>query len=243
MSDDMIKKAVLILVAGLTVLDAFAQAPDTTSTVVGRKLNFEVPIFGITKRDIKPTWSIVTFDEISGGFNYLMGVPGQLKLSGWYGDLSIIALRYRPWRDGNVFSAGLLGGVDVNRLQKGYSFADDGSIVTTPAMWNNAKSTYSDRHIGLQIGYIREFGDWKAGAFVVPAFGTTSLRNEYSIQGISGIKRQDNLYTNNGFRLGFKAGVWYQNIGVSVGYKPALGNSSATVPLYNSFQVGISVRY
>ena len=239
----MIKKVVLILVAGLIAMEAYAQAPDTTSTVVGRKLNFEVPIFGITKRDFKPTWSIVTFDEISGGFNYLMGVPGHLKPSGWYGDLSIIALRYRPWRDGNVFSAGLLGGVNVNRLQKGYSFGDDGSIVSTPAIWDNAKSIYSDNHVGLQIGYIREFGDWKAGAFVIPAFGTTSLRNEYSIQGISGIKRQENLNTNNGFRLGFKAGVWYQDIGVSVGYNPVIGKNSGQVPMYNSLQIGVSVRY
>lgn len=239
----MIKKVVLILVAGLMAMEAYAQAPDTTSTVVGKKLNFEVPIFGITKRDIKPTWSVVTFDEISGGFNYLMGVPGQLKPSGWYGDLSIIALRYRPWRDGNVFSAGLLGGVNVNRLQKGYSFANDGSIVPAPAMWYNAKSTYSDNYIGLQIGYIREFGDWKAGAFIVPAYGTTRVRNEYSIQGISGIRRQDNLNTNNGFRLGFKAGVWYQLIGVSVGYNPVIGKNLGQVPMYNSLQIGVSVRY
>ena len=239
----MIKKVVLILVVGLIAIEASAQAPDTTSTVVGRKLNFEVPIFGITKRDLKPTWSIVTFDEISGGFNYLIGVHGHLKPSGWYGDLSIIALRYRPWRDGNVFSAGLLGGVNVNRLQNGYSFGDDGSIVTTPAIWDNAKSTYSDNHVGLQIGYIREFGDRKAGAFVIPALGTTSLRNEYSIQGISGIKRQDNLNTNNGFRLGFKAGVWYQDIGVSMGYNPVIGKNSGQVPMYNSMQIGISVRY
>lgn len=56
------------------------------------------------------------------------------------------------WRDGNVFSAGLLGGVNVNRLQKGYSFGDDSSIVTTPAIWDNDKSSYSDNHIVLQIG-------------------------------------------------------------------------------------------
>ena len=139
--------------ATLENLKAYAQAPDTTSTVVGRKLNFEVPIFGITKRDFKPTWSIVTFDEISGGFNYLMGVPGQLKPSGVYGDLSIIALRYRPWRDGNVFYAGLLGGVNVNRLQKGYSFGDDGSIVTTPAIWDNAKSPVRITTLFCRLGF------------------------------------------------------------------------------------------
>ena len=124
----MIKKVVLILVAGLIAMEAYAQAPDTTSTVVGRKLNFEVPIFGITKRDFKPTWSIVTFDEISGGFNYLMGVPGQLKPSGWYGDLSIIALRYRPWRDGNVFSAGLHAQGDRKRSFSSSGIADQDDI-------------------------------------------------------------------------------------------------------------------
>ena len=30
--------------------EEYAQAPDTTSTVEGRKLNFEVPIFWITQR-------------------------------------------------------------------------------------------------------------------------------------------------------------------------------------------------
>ena len=47
--------------------------------VVGKKLNFEVPIFGITMQGINPTWSIVTFDEMSGGYNYLKGVPGEMK--------------------------------------------------------------------------------------------------------------------------------------------------------------------
>ena len=59
----MIKKAFLILVAGLTAIEVFAQAPDTVSTVVGRKLNFEVPVFGITTRALKPTWSVVAFEE------------------------------------------------------------------------------------------------------------------------------------------------------------------------------------
>ena len=74
--------------------EAYAQAPDTTSTVVGRKLSFEVPIIWITQRALKPTWSIVTFDEISGGFNYLMGVPGQMKPFGWYGDFLTLTMRH-----------------------------------------------------------------------------------------------------------------------------------------------------
>ena len=214
----MIKKAFLILVAGLTAIEVFAQAPDTVSTVVGRKLNFEVPVFGITTRAFKPTWSVVAFEELAG-------------------------LQYRPGRNENVISVGLLEDVNVNRLQKGYSFADDGSIIATPSNWCNASSTWSENLMGLQIGYIREFGDWKAGVFVIPGFGVTSLKNVYSIQDVSGISRQDNLNTNSGFRLGFKAGVWYHDMGLSVGYKPAVGNSSKQVPTYNSVQVGISIRY
>ena len=56
-------------------------------------------------------------------------------------------------------------------------------------------------------------------------------------------RRQDNLNSNNGFRLGFKAGVWYHDIGVSVGYKPVIGKNLGQVPIYNSMQIGISVRY
>ena len=239
----MIKKAFLILVAGLTAIEVFAQAPDTVSTVVGRKLNFEVPVFGITTRAFKPTWSVVAFEELATGVNYLSGAPEQLKSTGWYAALHLAGLQYRPGRNENVISVGLLEDVNVNRLQKGYSFADDGSIIATPSNWCNASSTWSENLMGLQIGYIREFGDWKAGVFVIPGFGVTSLKNVYSIQDVSGISRQDYLDTNSGFRLGFKAGVWYHDMGLSVGYKPAVGNSSKQVPTYNSVQVGISIRY
>ena len=163
----MIKKAFLILVAGLTAIEVFAQAPDTVSTVVGRKLNFEVPVFGITTRAFKPTWSVVAFEELATGVNYLSGAPEQLKSTGWYAALHLAGLQYRPGRNENVISVGLLEDVNVNRLQKGYSFADDGSIIATPSNWCNASSTWSENLMGLQIGYIREFGDWKAGVFVI----------------------------------------------------------------------------
>ncbi|MBR5925567.1 MAG: hypothetical protein IKZ60_08885 [Bacteroidales bacterium] len=237
------KKVLAIVFAALVVITAAAQSPDTTSTVVGRKLNFEAPIFGLTKRDLKPKWSVVAFDEVSMGLNHLTDIPGEMKPSGLYADMSLLALRYRPWRDGNVFSFGLIDGVDMNQLEKGYGFADDGSIIHTPGNWENAKSYYSDNHFGLQIGYVKEYGDWKAGAFVVPAFGTTQLRNNYTVQGILGINHIGNMETNYGFRLGFKAGVWYQDLGVSVGYKPVIGNNSGQVPMYNTLQIGISVRY
>lgn len=237
------KKALLTLLAVLSLLSAYGQAPDTTSTVVGGKLNFELPLFNITQQDMIPRWSIVAFDEISGGWNYMPGAPGVMKPSGFYGDLSFLALRYRPWKDGNLFSMGLVFGLSMNRLKKGWSFADDGVLIPTPSGWEKTKSWFSEQSIGLQTGYVREFGDWKAGLFVVPSLAMIQLRNEYSIQGISGLKRQDNMNTAYDFRMGFKAGIWYQNCGVSVGYRLVLGKNNGPVPQYNAFQLGISVRY
>ena len=237
------KKAVLILVAGFMAMEAYAQAPDTTSTVVGRKLNFEAPVFGLSERDIKPAWSVVMLDEAAGGLNYMLGIPGEIKPAGIFADLSLVALRHRPWKDGNVFSAGLLFGVNYNRLEKGYAFADNGSIIPTPATWERTKSYYSDYHVGLQVGYAKEFGDWKAGAFLVPAFETTHLSNVYSVQGLPGIDHTDFMDTNYRFHLGFKVGVWYQDIGVSLGYKPVLWRKTGAVPMYHSLQLGISARY
>lgn len=237
------KKAVFLLCAVFATFSAYGQSPDTTSTVVGKKLNFEVPIFGITMQGINPTWSIVTFDEMSGGFNYLKRVPGEMKHSGFYGDLSIITLRYRPWRNGNVFSIGITGEVDLNRLHKGHSFADDGSIIPTPESRKKSSADYLENISGLKIGYVREFGKWKAGAFVAPGIGTTQLRNAYSTRGILGIDRQDNLYSRYGFRLEFKAGIWYQGLGITVGYRPAVGKNSGNIPMYDSMQLGLSVRY
>ena len=238
------KKALSTLLAVLSLLSAYGQAPDTTSTVVGNKLNFEVPLVGVSRRDIIPTWSLVAFDEISGGWNYLRGAPGAMNPSGFYGDLSLIALRYRPWKDGNLFTVGLVCGLSVNRLNKGWSFADGGALISTPAQWEKTRSSYSEQSIGLQTGYVREFGDWKAGVFAVPSLAMNQLRNEYSIQGISGLRRQDNMNTAyGGFRMGLKAGIWYQNCGVSIAYKPVIGKNNGPVPQYNAFQLGISVRY
>ena len=237
------RKTFLTLLAVLSLLSAYGQAPDTTSTVVGSKLNFELPLFNITQQDVIPRWSIVAFDEISGGWNYMPGVPGAMKPSGLYGDMSLIALRYRPWKDGNLFTMGLLCSLSVNRLKKDWSFADGGALISTPAHWEKARSTYAEQSIGLQTGYVREFGDWKAGVFAVPSLAMTQLRNEYSIQGIPGLRRQDNMDTAYGFRMGFKAGIWYQNCGISVGYRPTFGKNNGPVPQYNAFQLGISVRY
>ena len=97
------KKALSTLLAALSLLTAYGQAPDTTSTVVGNKLNFEVPLIGVSRRDIIPAWSLVAFDEISGGWNYLPGAPGAMNPSGFYGDLSLIACVTGLGRTGTSF--------------------------------------------------------------------------------------------------------------------------------------------
>ncbi len=154
----MIKKIVLMLAAALAMCPAYGQTPDTTSTVVGRKLNFEAPIFGLSKRDLKPSWSVVFLDEVSLGLHYLPGAPAEIKSAGIFAELFPLAFRYRPWRDGNVFSAGLLIGTTMNGLRKGYAFADNGSIVPMPTTWKKDWSYYTSLEIGLQIGYVKEFG-------------------------------------------------------------------------------------
>ena len=237
------KHTITSLLAALLVVSAAAQNTDTTSTVVGKKLNFEAPLFGVSVRNLRPTWSVAAFDEATMGWNYFFGAPTQIKPSGLYAELSMLSLRYRPWRDENLFTVALLTGVNMHRAQSGFAFGNDGSIIPVPAGWANAKSYFYEEFVGLQMGYVREFGAWKGGLFVMPGYGTTQLRNTYILDGISGISHIDQLNANNGFRMGFKAGLWYQDLGVAVTYKPVIGGASATVPMYNSVSVGISVRY
>lgn len=43
------------------------------------------------------------------------------------------------------------------------------------------------------------------------------------------------MSANDGFRLRIKAGVWYQDIGVSVGYKPVIGKNLGQLPMYKFY--------
>ena len=69
------KKLFLAISAVLAVLSAAAQAPGTESTVVGKKLNFEAPLFGVTVKNVKPQWSLVAFGEVSLGYSHAFHVP------------------------------------------------------------------------------------------------------------------------------------------------------------------------
>ena len=89
------KKVLILLVAALAALPAAAQHTE--------KLNFEAPLFGVTKKNVKPKWSVVVFGGVQAGYSYRF-VEDPIRSSGLFGELDLIDFRLRPWRDGNTFS-------------------------------------------------------------------------------------------------------------------------------------------
>ncbi len=61
-----------------------------------------------------------SFREFYGNMCYK--APSQMNASGYYGELNLVELRYRPWRDGNLFSWGITTSVERHPLGKGFSF-------------------------------------------------------------------------------------------------------------------------
>ncbi|MBQ7060120.1 MAG: hypothetical protein IJM83_12615, partial [Firmicutes bacterium] len=66
------KKVFLSLLAALIALSASAQ---------NNKLNFEAPLFGVTKKNVKPKWSVVAFGGIQAGYSY-RNVESPIRSSG-----------------------------------------------------------------------------------------------------------------------------------------------------------------
>lgn len=245
------KKIIALFAAALTVFSAAAQ---------NQKLNFEAPLFGVTRKNVNPKWSVVAFGEVSGGYSHRLNTPAQIRPSGYFGELNILELRYRPWRDGNVFTWGITRSLDVQPVVKGTVFSEDGKFIPTPENWLSAYSMTGEPVTFLQIGYTREFGDWKAAIFVSPGIGHGTSQNQYKggipfyedglfygspedgrkIAGyFPGASHMANYYDYYGFRLGVKAGIWYRCIGLKVGWhlgSVAPGNQ-------NVLSVGLSVRY
>lgn len=245
------KKIIALFAAALTVFSAAAQ---------NQKLDFEAPLFGITRKNVSPKWSFVAFGEVSGGYSYRLNTPPQIRPSGYYGELSILELRYRPWRNGNVFSWGITRSMDVQSVVKGTVFSEEGKFIPTPENWLNARAFTGETVTYLQFGYTRESGDWKAAVFVSPGIGHGTSQNQYSggipfyedeltygspedgraiagyFPGASHIERS---YGYHGFRLGVKAGIWYRSVGLKVGWhlgSVAPGNQNVVC-------VGLSLRY
>ena len=77
---------ILALAVVLMALPALAQD----------RLNFEAPLFGVTKKNVKPKWSVVAFGEVSGGYSYRFNLPSQIHPNGGYAELNLLELRFRP---------------------------------------------------------------------------------------------------------------------------------------------------
>ena len=241
------KKILTMIAAALILFPAAAQTP---------KLNFEAPLFGVTKKNVKPAWSVVALSGVEFGGSYAFGVPEAMQPFGYYAEATLLELQARPWRNENLFSLGINLSTDRHYLKKNqFAFGDDGSFVPLPLM-TECLSMSIERVVSLQLGYIHEFGDWKVGVSILPGIGMTTQRNSYStvISPAADVLRfrnpyhrapyfQDNASGNLGFRLAIKAGVWYKNIGLSFGYYPAGLGPTSFSKRYDMFKVGLSYKY
>ena len=90
------KRILLLAVAIIACQTVNAQKPGIRSDIMLDKLNFEAPLFGVTKKNVKPKWSVVAFGEVSAGFSYRFNVPEQIHPDGGYAELGVLELRYRP---------------------------------------------------------------------------------------------------------------------------------------------------
>lgn len=263
MTFDMKKILISLVMSAATVWSAAAQ--DTTSTVIGKKLNFEAPLFGVSRKSARPVWSAVALGEVSCGISYRFNAPSRMKPAGYSTELSIMEFRWRPQRNGHLLTAGFSTEVRGHFLKKGWSWDENGGIVATPANRLKAQSALVEFLFNLPVGYVYERGAWKTSFWVVPGYGQTSLRNLYVLGtpvspdglGYGGAPDGPTIYVpdkdnrhleelngNFGFRLGLKAGVSWNKIGFTVGYDfgHALGSNSL-VPRSGILSAGATVRY
>ena len=260
----------------LLSLSAAAQDPEITSTVVGKKLNFEAPLFGVTMKNVKPTWSLVAFGQVNLGYSHALHVPEHYHYYDWeattqsgetilveekipiglhpgglYGDLSILELRYRPWRDGNLFMLGLNYGFEGRSLHRNALFDENNEPARAYNSLGSHDAVYSERMLSLEIGYVRESGDWSFGIQLLPGLGYSQYKNIYTHNNTMGSDNlvlhhgdyevhADTAIKNIGFRFGAKASVWYRKFGAFVSFRPS-GWSFG--PEYTTLSAGLSIRY
>ena len=278
------KKVFIIVAAAMTAFSAAAQRPDTTSTVIGKKLNFEAPLFGVTVKNVKPTWSLVLFGEVNLGYSYALNVPkvyitpdvttptGEkipngpataaigLRPGGIYGDFSVLELRLRPWRNGNLFYMALNAGFETHFLPKGSLFDLNNRPVRVGIVGRGIghfQGTYSEQFLSLLIGYEREVGDWSFGLQLLPGLGCSIYKNAYEsnyphllsdnivLQHGEYPFRRDIALGDGFLRLGAKASVWYRDFGVFVSVRSGKIEKFYFTgwPKYTTISAGLSIRY
>ena len=272
------KRTLITIVSALAVLSAAAQVPATSSNVIGEKLNFEAPLFGVTARNVRPTWSLVAFGEINFGYSHALNIPEKthikqgttasgetveyadytvkLHSGGICGDLSLVELRLRPWRDGTLFFWGLNLGFESHSLPSGYLFNKDNEPVLV-RMTNTAIASYQERMLSLEMGYVREMGNWSFGLQLLPGIGHSLYRNNYESRGLymgkeEGIDlhaggkyphRRDDAIGQLGLRFGARADVWYRAFGAFVSVRPAHTGYNGGGPDYTTVSAGLTIRY
>lgn len=283
------KKAMIMVATALLAISAAAQDPDIMSTVVGKKLNFEAPLFGVTMKNVKPTWSLVAFGQVNLGYSYALHVPEHfyekeyeaitgsgetilvqdriptgLHPGGVYGDISLLELRYRPKRDGNLFMLGLNLGYEGRFLPRHTMFDKNNEPVRTYYSIGSNDGAYSERVLSLEVGYVRESGDWSFGIQLLPGLGYSQYKNIYTcpspiytgqsndtspslfsdnpilIHNGDYEIHMDSAIKNFGFRFGAKASVWYRKFGAFVSFRP---NGWDEGPEYMIWSAGLSIRY
>lgn len=266
----------VVLVALLVAITAAAQSRDTVSTVVGRKLNFEAPLFGVTVNTL-PKWSLVFLGDVSLGYSYAFNVPDAyheltwtlasgetrseyvpigLKSSGIYADLSVLELRYRPWKNGNMFTCGFTISTDSRDLQAQALFNRNHKPAFTTAYngTGRARGTYSEQAYSISLGYVHEKGNWSFGFNLLPGIGFSEYRNLYNDTYFNYTSGENVSLSHNGgstdlfidksisfvgFRIGAKASVEYQHYGVFVSFRPTWSDPLPCTTL----SVGITIRY
>ena len=219
---------------------AAVSARDTTSTVTGSKLNFEAPVFGVTLKNLKPQWSVVTLGEAAIGVSRALQSPSELKPVGFYAELSLLDFRYRPWRDSNVFSIGFAAGADMRWTDSGLRYEGYG-FAPVPTDWSKASSSMNEIYMMFPLAFLREAGDWKFSVAVVPHLGCTVLSNTYITD--DGARHADNVSDRFGFRLGFRAAIWYKDAGIAVQYRLKSPHPSLPFPYYDTMTISFSLRY
>ena len=270
------KNVIAIISATMIVLPVVAQTPEIKSNMAGEKLNFEAPLFGVTAKNVKPQWSVVAFGEVNLGYSHALHVPevyntyqattatGEkvevtdaaigLRPGGLYGDLSLLELRFRPWRNGNLFTMGLNLGFESHYLRSSALFNKDNEPVYVKTVGASI-GVYSERFLSLELGYVHEAGDWSFGFQLLPGLGYSQYTNNYNASLPFLIKdevvlqldakyaqRQDHAIGALGFRFGARASVWYRKFGVFVSYRPA-NTSYRGGPEYTTISTGLTIRY
>ena len=271
------KRIVLTLSVLLAVLPAVAQSRDTVSTVIGRKLNFEAPLFGVTVKTL-PKWSLVFLGDVSLGYSHAINVPEEyyeltytsasgetipeyvpigLKPSGIYADLSVLELRYRPWKNGNIFTCGFTISTDSRDLQAQALFDRNHKPAFTTAYngVGHARGTYSEQAYSISLGFVYEIGDWSFGFNLLPGIGISEYRNRYNDTWYFGTISGDNISMSHnggktdlfidkslsfiGFRIGAKASVEYKHFGAFVSFRPTWNEPLPCTTL----STGIAIHY